>query len=431
MKRILWFSPTPCGSVKRNDSSVIAGGWLISLEDAIKKCKNIDLHVAYFSATEGEAFDFEGVHYHPMLLKYSRNGLIRVLERWQSMSRVDREMLPVMLDVVKAVNPDLIHIHGTEERFGLIQDVVRDVPICFSIQGLIAPYEKKFFAGMPYADATKYESWKDKVRNVSIRGDWHRFRYQARREEHFLSKAKYILGRTFWDEYITLALNPQRKYFVVDEILRPPFYQKRWSKTCFSVGKLRLVSTISGGIYKGFETVLETARILQQYSKIDFEWNIVGYDGSSKWVHIAEKIKRLKHHDLCINLLGRKDAEELSELLINSDIYVHVSHIENSPNSVCEAMIVGMPVIASYAGGTATLLKDGQEGKLVQDGDPYVLAGTIVNLYQHFDKAQAYAESARKTAASRHDPKRVASQLIYAYKTITTSSSVNHDILCV
>lgn len=416
--KVLWFSLSPCGSLRRSKSVRVIQGWLISLEDELKQYKDIELHVAYFSATEDEAFDFEGVHYHPMLLKNSRYGLIRVLERWQSMSRVDRKMLPVMLDVVKAVNPDLIHIHGTEERFGLIQDVVKDIPICFSIQGLIAPIEKKFFAGMPYADATKYESWKDKVRNVSIRGDWQRFRYQARREEHFLSKAKYILGRTFWDEYITLALNPQRKYFVVDEILRPPFYQKRWSKTCFSCGKLRLVTTISSGIYKGFETVLETARILQQYSKIDFEWNIVGYDGSSKWVHIAEKIKKLRHQDLNINLLGKKNAEELSDLLTASDIYVHVSHIENSPNSVCEAMIVGMPIIASYAGGTASLLKDGEDGKLVQDGDPYVLAGAIVSMYQDFDYAKSCAESAHETALKRHAPKRIADQLINAYKSM-------------
>lgn len=431
MIKVLWFSPTPCGSVNRNKVATLSGGWLISLEDELKQNQGIELHVAFFSDTECEAFDFDGVHYHPMLLKQSKNGIKRVLERRQSPVSIDKKMLPVMLNVVKTVNPDLIHIHGTEERFGQIQDHIKDIPICFSIQGLIASIENKYFTGMSYAEATKYEKLWDKVRNVSIRDDWKSLTFRAKREERYLQHAKYIFGRTFWDENITLAMNPNRKYFVVDEILRTPFYNKLWNKTEFSQDKLKLVSTISGGIFKGFETALETARILKQYSGFDFEWNIVGYDATSKWVHIAEKIKRLKHHDLCINLLGRKDAEELSELLINSDIYVHVSHIENSPNSVCEAMLVGMPVIASYAGGTATLLKDGQEGKLVQDGDPYVLAGTIVNLYQHFDKAQAYAESARKTAASRHDPKRVASQLIYAYKTITTSSSVNHDILCV
>lgn len=418
MKRILWFSPTPCGSVKRNDSSVIAGGWLISLEDAIKKCKDIDLHVAFFSDKEGKAFYFEGVHYHPMLMKRSSNGIGRILQRWQSMEVNDKKMLPVMLRVVKDVHPDLIHIHGTEERFGLIQDHIKDIPICFSIQGLIAPYEKKYFSGMPYTEATKYESWWDKIRKVSIKTDWKSFRFRAKREEHYLKNAKYVFGRTFWDKDISLALNPQRKYFVVDEILRTPFYKKQWTKSEFTKGKLKLISTISGGIYKGFETVLDTARLLKQYSGIGFEWNIVGYDASSKWVHIAEKIKKLRHQDLNINLLGKKNAKELSDLLTASDIYVHVSHIENSPNSVCEAMIVGMPIIASYAGGTASLLKDGKDGKLVQDGDPYVLAGTIVSMYQDFDYAKSCAESAHETALKRHDPKRIADQLINAYKSM-------------
>lgn len=418
MKRILWFSPTPCGSVKRNDSSVIAGGWLISLEDAIKKYKDVDLHVAFFSDKEDKAFYFEGVHYHPMLMKRSSNGIGRVLERWQSMEVNDKKMLPVMLRVVKDVHPDLIHIHGTEERFGLIQDHIKDIPICFSIQGLIAPYEKKYFSGMPYTEATKYESWWDKIRKVSIKTDWNSFRFRAKREEHYLKNAKYVFGRTFWDKDISLALNPQRKYFVVDEILRTPFYKKQWTKSEFTKGKLKLISTISGGIYKGFETVLDTARLLKQYSGIGFEWNIVGYDASSKWVHIAEKIKKLRHQDLNINLLGKKNAEELSDLLTASDIYVHVSHIENSPNSVCEAMIVGMPIISSYTGGTATLLENGKEGILVQDGDSYVYAGAISELSQHFEYSKSLGENARTKANERHQPERIEKQLLNAYKYI-------------
>lgn len=416
--KILWFSLSPCGSIRRDNTQRFVQGWMISLEDEIKNCKEIDLHVAFFSDEEDKAFYFEGVHYHPMLIKRSSNGIKRVLDRWQPMEVNDKKMLPVMLRVVKDVHPDLIHIHGTEERFGLIQDHIKDIPICFSIQGLIAPYEKKYFSGMPYTEATKYESWWDKIRNLSIKADWKSFRFRAKREEHYLKNAKYVFGRTFWDKDISLALNPQRKYFVVDEILRTPFYKKQWTKSEFTKGKLKLISTISGGIYKGFETVLDTARLLKQYSGIGFEWNIVGYDASTKWVHLAEKIKKLRHQDLNINLVGKKNAEELSDLLTASDIYVHVSHIENSPNSVCEAMIVGMPIIASYAGGTASLLKDGEDGKLVQDGDPYVLAGAIVSMYQDFDYAKSCAESAHETALKRHAPKRIADQLINAYKSM-------------
>lgn len=119
-----------------------------------------------------------------------------------------------------------------------------------------------------------------------------------------------------------------------------------------------------------------------------------------------------------VKLQGRIDAEQLSCLLADSDIYVHVSHIENSPNSVCEAMLVGMPVIASYSGGTGSMLENEKEGILVQDGDPYVYAGAIVHLFQHFDFAKQLGKSARVKAVERHDPQRIANQLLDAYHNI-------------
>ena len=52
--RILWYSLSPCGSIRRSGEQRVIQGWMISLEDEIKKVKDIDLHVAYFSDTESE-----------------------------------------------------------------------------------------------------------------------------------------------------------------------------------------------------------------------------------------------------------------------------------------------------------------------------------------------------------------------------------------
>ena len=146
---------------------------------------------------------------------------------------------------------------------------------------------------------------------------------------------------------------------------------------------------------------------------------------NSKWVRICEIMTGLTSKDNNIVFHGRIDAETLSELLCKSDIYVHVSHIENSPNSVCEAMMVGMPVIASYAGGTASLLEHEKEGILCQDGDPYVLAGAIIDFKQHPDKALQYASAARKRAMSRHDKESIVKELLDGYAKILEDSINN------
>lgn len=416
--RILWYSLSPCGSVRRSGEQRVIQGWMISLEDEIKQNKDIDLHVAYFSDTERESFEFEGVTYHPMYMPKAKTKIGRVLKRYNSLASEDEKMLPVMLDVVKSVRPDLIHIHGTEERFGMILNYVTNIPIVFSIQGLIAPYKEKYFSGLPDKDIIKYESWIGRIRRISYRDEYKGFVYRAKREVGYLNNAKYVMGRTFWDKDITGMLNMKRKFFVVDEILRPPFYNKVWNKTAFSEDKIRIISTISGGIYKGYETVLKTALLLKQNTNIDFEWKIAGYNKNSKWVRIAENYTGIKTADVNIKLLGALDAECLSDELVASDMYVHVSHIENSPNSVCEAMLSGMPVIASFTGGTASMLENDKEGILLQDGDPYVYAGAIVDYYLHFDKVRSYGEKARQRALVRHNPNRIVGQLLDAYKMI-------------
>lgn len=415
--KVLWFTNSPCGSIRRFNESVKAGGWMISLEDEIKKVQDINLFVAYISKTKEKPFKYDGITYYPIWKNIPRSKIKRVLYRFTSYEKQDSIILPKLLKVVDVVKPDLIHIHGTEECFGLIQDSVKNIPIVFSIQGLIAPYTEKYFSGISYSDAKKYESFIDKVKQVSVVNNYNSFLYRSVRENHYLSKADYIFGRTFWDRDCTLALNPRRKYYVVNEILRPEFYTKHW-KGFISRDKISIVSIITAGIYKGMETLLKTAAILKRYSNLSFEWHIVGYSNCDKWVQISEKITEIKSENCDIIYHGKFDAEHLSDILCKSDIYVHVSHIENSPNSVCEAMILGMPVIASFAGGTASMLTNEKDGILVQDGDPYVLAGAIIYLYLNPDKALQYANLARETAYKRHNKKQIIEDIILYYNVI-------------
>lgn len=418
--KILWFTNSPCGSIKRNPAlTVKSGGWLISLEAEIKKEKNIQLEVAYFSDKHEKSFAFENVKYYPMCRNKfdAGKGLSRIRERFISQEDKDKKALPIMLDVARQSQPDIIHIHGTEEAFGLLVKYIKDIPIVFSIQGMIAPYREKYFSGIPKKYAYKFDLLCDKIKGVGIKKSYQSFCYRAEREKQYLSQANYIFGRTFWDRDCTLALNPKRKYYVVNEILRPEFYKKQW-KGFFSNNVIKIVSTISGGIYKGMETVLKAACLLKQYGNLKFEWHIAGYTSSTKWVRICEKMTGILAKDCNIVFHGRIDAEPLSDLLCKSDIYVHVSHIENSPNSVCEAMILGMPVIASYAGGTASLLKHEEDGILYQDGDPYVLAGAIIDWAQYPQKAINCAEKGFAKAIVRHNKQEIISMLNSAYKEI-------------
>ncbi len=416
--RVLWLSPTPGNSLKRTVNNIVGGGWIISLENEIKSGYNLQLAVAYISETKEEPFVFESVEYYPIVPFTVHNRRINnLLKRSLSQKWQDKKVLPLILEVIDSFKPDIIHIHGTEASWGVCHKYIKNVPIVFSIQGLIAPYKEKLFSGISKEQAVKYESFIERIKFSSVLNEEKSFSYRAKREIEYLKVARYILGRTVWDKEVTLALNPNRKYYVVNEILREPFYRKKWSGSILNK-KYQICSIISGGVYKGFETLLKAAHILKEYSNLDFEWNVIGYDVCNKQVKLSEKITTFDSKTNGLIFHGRLNSEQLAEMLCNSDLYCHVSHIENSPNSVCEAMILGLPIIATFAGGTSSILLDNKEGRLLQDGDPYALAGAIIALKNDFEKSVEYGRNARIRALMRHDKKRIADELVCAYKSI-------------
>ena len=119
-----------------------------------------------------------------------------------------------------------------------------------------------------------------------------------------------------------------------------------------------------------------------------------------------------------IELYGKISSDLLIEQLNTCHLYVHPSYIENSPNSVCEAMLLGMPLLASSVGGTKTIVEHGKTGFLFNPYDKYDLAGWIIHLIQHYDQALKVGKNARQIALRRHSPESIISDLQRIYSTI-------------
>ena len=92
--------------------------------------------------------------------------------------------------------------------------------------------------------------------------------------------------------------------------------------------------------------------------------------------------------------------------------------MENSPNNLNEALILGLPTIASFVGGTSTFIKDGFDGLLVQEGDSYGFAGAIRYLHSHKDKALTLGNNARIEALKRHNKDKVCNDMLKVYQDI-------------
>ena len=114
--------------------------------------------------------------------------------------------------------------------------------------------------------------------------------------------------------------------------------------------------------------------------------------------------------------------DDLVNQLCDSNFYIHPSYIENSPNSVCEAMAIGMPIISTNVGGINTLISDKIDGIFVQEGEPYSLAGAIIELVNNYEYAKSLGKNARERSINRHDPNEIVKRLLDIYKTILSDN---------
>lgn len=195
-------------------------------------------------------------------------------------------------------------------------------------------------------------------------------------------------------------------------MLRDTFYLTNTKRTI--PGRPVFITTISSQLYKGFDILLKTAQVLKETLNIDFEWKVYG-DVSPVFV---EKKLSIKHTDVNVVLMGTASAEEIKESLLTSTAYIHTSYIDNSPNSLCEATLLGVTVISTNVGGIPSIVENGKTGFLVPANDPYQMAYLMKYIIDHKDKNIEIGLAAREIAVERHNKSKILKRVLEIYKDV-------------
>ena len=409
--KILWFSNTPASGEEFLSSKAVSGGWLRSLDKSLKN--KVDLNVAFYYPKMTTSFLYNEIKYFPI---GKENWKLKVLKNIFVHEFIDQEDINIYSKIIDEVKPDIIHIHGTENPFGSLINKV-DIPIIVSIQGNITIYRQKYFSGIEknYSLYKNFSNIRNAVFSKSFFNAYKLFEKASKREIKNLKNTKYIIGRTNWDKRITSIFSPQSTYFHNDEMLRDIFYTEMWIPN-FS-GKIVIHTTNSNCFYKGFETLCQTLSLLNNLD-VDIEWRVAGIKNNDSIVQAVKNKLKINYPKKNLLLLGSLNEIELVNKLKEANIYIMTSHIENSPNSLCEAMMLGMPCVSTFAGGSGSIMQDGQEGILIQDGYPWAMAGAILELYKNQSKAMQLGKNARLTALKRHDKEKIVNDLLAIYKTV-------------
>lgn len=420
--KVLWFSLSPGLADAYLNNNYEGIGWVKSLERNVQD--KVALSVAFYHHADIAPFNYGATRYYP-IKQYHRGKLSKIFRRLTNGIEPDTDV-NAFLKIIEDVKPDLIHIHGTEGPFGLIQKYT-DIPTVISIQGTITVYRYKFFSRISYTDILKYSYFKSFLLSRSFLNTYKVFAKLADREQKIYSCSRNFIGRTAWDRRVTKILAPAAKYYHNDEILRDAFYKNEYQYN--KSERLILFTTTWLNIYKGLETVLDCANLLDA-NNLDYEWHVAGLKPSDEVVKIAAKNTK-RPISKNIRFMGMLSPDSLAQALLKAGIYVMASHIENSPNSLCEAQMLGLPCIATNAGGTNTLLEDGKDGILIQDGDPYAMAGAVLEMNENYDQAIVYGKNARQKAQLRHNQEKITDDLLKIYDAVLnekTSTELNENL---
>lgn len=409
--KILWFSIiTPSSYFGGKASGYNGGGWISSLERELVKFPNIRLGIAFMTSKYKEVITHNGVKYYPILYPQKKLN-----EKWKyffdySTEEEIKPYLNLYKDVVDDFSPDVIHIFGSETPLGFVQKVT-NVPCILHIQGILNPYKNAFFP--PGFSKISYLFRSCNIKNIikSYR-EMKTWENSCLREEILLKEIKNYLGRTLWDKIVTKTINPEARYFYGSEILRPLFYSK--PKESFPE-IMTLVSTSSGVLYKGFDLILKTAYILKNHHNYNFKWLVFGNYSNLKFI---EKLVGINHETVNITMMGIGKEEDIYNALLSATTFVHPSYIDNSSNAVCEAQLVGCPVVATDVGGMNSLIEDKVTGFLVPSNDPYKMAWRLKELHEDKQLAIKIGNNSRNIAIERHNKTKIVNDLINVYETL-------------
>lgn len=387
--RILWFSVTPSMFNPRSNGHN-GGGWIASLERIVRQVAEIELGVAFNFTDNGFSYKRDGVVYYP----------------------ISNASLEAYLRIIDDFKPDLIQIFGSENAFGELCGKT-DVPVVIHMQGCLPPYHNALFpVGMGPIDFLTQRGLSWRYRFIGLRSE-PAFRRNAEREIQTIQHCRYFMGRTEWDKGLIDLFNPSATYFHCEEALRPSFLEgsQIWQ---WHDGKPVIVSVISRPWYKGCDLILKTSQLLRRFTDIDYEWHVYGIPE----MRFFEHKYGIRADEVGVRVMGTATQQQLVEAITSARCYVHTSYIDNSPNSLCEAQILGTPVLSTHVGGISSLVQHGKNGLLFPANDPYTLASLLKRVCFDRQLAESLGNGARRDAMRRHNPESIKNRVIEIYKAI-------------
>lgn len=386
-----------------------SGGWLISSSKALTDSGFVEFSVASVSPLVKSLTVIKGETNSYYILPHRK----RVSE-YETLMRQVRDM----------VQPDLVHIHGTEWPYGLAYvNACGNDNVLISIQGVMTEIAKCYTDGLSKWQILKNVTIRD-LRLKTILGEKADYLKRAAQEQDVLKKVHHIIGRTSFDYDYVMSVNPSLNYYFCNESLREGFYGKEWryesciphtiflSQANYPIKGLHQMMKALPAIRERYPDVKVriAGKDITKHSTLS---DIVKYSGYGKIIY---NIIRKNNLEDIVSFTGLLSAEGMVSELLQSNIYVCPSSCENSSNSIAEAQIIGVPCLASHRGGNPDMIPNTDCGQLFDFDNVEELTHKVCEM---FETTKSFDNSAvRAMAIKRHDKVENLKTTISVYQTV-------------
>lgn len=390
-----------------------SGTWLIDLSKGLSECSEIQLAIA---CVNGESFvdtQIGNIRYFCI----PGNGKTMLFYR--------PELVKYWEEIENKFSPDIVHFNGTEYTHGI--SYLRRFPNkkkLLTIQGVIEKTSQNHWGGLPLPILLWYRTIQEYVHFNGMIERKIVARRNVKYEREYVKSVDFATGRTDWDKFYMQSLNLHLRYYRCNYNLRNEFYSAPKWKPENCTRHMVYASTSTQVPMKGGHMVLPAIKLIRkQYSDVKFvflagnvkEGMLVPTSGYTRY--ILHEIKRLGIEDNVV-FVGNQDAHGIIKLMLQSNITIVPSAVENASATLREAMHLGVPSIAAFRGGMPELINDGENGFLYDYSEFEFLAGRIMQVFSNDILAEKLSTNAIKTAKKWHDREKNVFDMLQVYHEI-------------
>jgi glycosyltransferase involved in cell wall biosynthesis len=122
-----------------------------------------------------------------------------------------------------------------------------------------------------------------------------------------------------------------------------------------------------------------------------------------------------------VRFSGQLDRDAMADLYRQADVAINPSLVDNTPNSVLEALASAVPLVSTQVGGVPWIVQDGTTARLVPPADPQAMADAVIQLLENPQVASAMA-TAGLEEVQRYTWPQVSAVLLDAYRSLLTTA---------